>query len=365
MNILVSAAALRTSGARTIYRQFVEHLKTRVDCNHYYILVDKVMEMPEIDGVKFIVVDTNNKIKRLIFDAFIFKSLVRRYNIFPDVVISLQNIGLRNFRHLPQIIYYHQPLPFFDYSWNLFKKDELLMFLYKYLYPFFVKRTIGNKTEIVVQLPSIKKGLVKKFKVQPNRVHVLFPDTESVDISIFPKYPFDMNMINFVFPATGAPYKGHRFLISVMDKVRILNKSLADRIRIHLTLDEDSSQEMIKVMCENGVKENFVFHGVVPHNTLFSMYRGSCGLLFPSVIETLGLPLIEVARFGKPIIACDLEYAHEVLAGYSGVNFIESRSLDQWANAICDVAKLQQTFTPLLGNERSSWEDFFDLINKL
>jgi len=39
--------------------------------------------------------------------------------------------------------------------------------------------------------------------------------------------------------------------------------------------------------------------------------------LFPSYIETFGLPLIEAAAFGLPIGVANEAYAHEVLKGYN------------------------------------------------
>ena len=104
---MVSAAALRTSGARTIYRQFIEHLRTRVDGNSYYIMIDKEMEKPEIAGVTYLTIDTSSKFKRLMFDWFVFDSLVKKNNIQPDAIVSLQNVGIKRYKSLPQIVYYH------------------------------------------------------------------------------------------------------------------------------------------------------------------------------------------------------------------------------------------------------------------
>lgn len=39
-------------------------------------------------------------------------------------------------------------------------------------------------------------------------------------------------------------------------------------------------------------------------------------LIFPSYIETVGLPLVEAMSVGAVILAADCEYAHEVLDGY-------------------------------------------------
>lgn len=364
-NILVSAAALRTSGARTIYLQFIEHLRTRVDGNCYYIMVDKDMEMPPITGVSYWIVDISRKDKRLWFELWGFKRLLKEKAVKFDAVISLQNLGIHSLRHLPQIIYYHQSLPFFDYKWNPLKKKDLGMMFYKYLYPYFVRFSVGRLTEMIVQLPSIKKGVISRYGLKEKQVHVLFPDLEKIEIGDIPPFNYDDNTVNFIFPATNAPYKGHRFLVKVMQHLWQIDNGIAQSVRIHLTLNESEGQKLLKNTVDERVKNNFVFHGVVPHQQLLSMYKSSRCLLFPSVIETLGLPLIESARFGKPIIACDLEYAHEVLGNYSGATFVPSRSVKKWAEAIVRVAKDTNRYDCLQQPQRSSWEDFFDIVNSI
>lgn len=363
-NILVSAAALRTSGARTIYRQFIEHLKTRVDGNHYYIMVDKDMEMPPIAGVSYWIVDISSKAKRLMFELWGFKRLLKEKAIDFDAVISLQNLGIRRLRHLPQFIYYHQPLPFFDYKWNPLKKKELVMMFYKNLYPYIVRHSIGQHAEMIVQLPSIKRGVVSRYGLEEKHVHVLFPDLEKIEIDDIVAYEYEKGTTNFIFPATSAPYKGHLFLKEVMQHLWQMEEQVAQSVRIHLTLNELEGERMLKDMADERAKQNFVFHGVVSHQELLSMYKSSGGLLFPSVIETLGLPLIEAARFGRPIIACDLEYAHEVLGDYLGATFVPSRSIDNWAQAMIKIARANKSYACLQQPQRSTWEYFFDIVDK-
>lgn len=363
-NILVSAAALRTSGARTIYRQFIEHLKTRVDGNHYYIMVDKDMEVPLIDGVSYWIVDISSKVKRLKFELWGFKRLLKEKSINFDAVISLQNLGIRSLRHLPQFIYYHQPLPFFDYKWNPLKKQELMMMFYKHLYPYIVRHSIGQHTEMIVQLPSIKKGVIRRYGLDEKHVHVLFPDLEKIEVDDIVAYEYEKGTTNFIFPATNAPYKGHLFLKEVMQRLWMLDERIAQLIRIHLTLSELEGERIRQNIADERVKRNFVFHGVVSHPKLLSMYKTSDGLLFPSVIETLGLPLIEAARFGRPIIACDLEYAHEVLGDYLGATFVPSRSIDNWAQAMIKIVQAEKSYACLQQSQRSTWEDFFDIVDK-
>ena len=44
-------------------------------------------------------------------------------------------------------------------------------------------------------------------------------------------------------------------------------------------------------------------------------------LIFPSYIETLGLPLLEARLTGCPIIAADTPFAKEILDGYNNVAY--------------------------------------------
>lgn len=362
MNILVSAAALRTSGARTIYQQFIDHLSSRVDGNHYYVMVDKSMEMNEIPGVEYWIIDISSKFKRLVYDYWGMKVLLKNKGINFDLVISLQNVGIRSMRNVRQIIYYHQSLPFFNYNFNIFKKGELLLMLYKYIYPFFVNRSIGAKTEMIAQIPSIKDGIISKYKLHPDNVHVLFPDMEKINVEKIEHYSFSADYYHYIYPATGCSYKRHSFLVDVIGTLHKRKPEIAKKIRIHFTLTKKNEKSLINKIRKAGVMDNFVFHGIVPHNQILSMYKSSNGLLFPSVIETLGLPLIECAHFGKTVIACDMVYAHEVLKGYNGVKFVNPYSEEEWANALCDSIFENKEYPPLLQQSKSSWEDFFDIV---
>ena len=69
MNIVVSTAAARTSGALTIYNQFLTHLRERRDGNRYLLFVDREMPQPAMDGVEYADVDLRSWSRRILFDA--------------------------------------------------------------------------------------------------------------------------------------------------------------------------------------------------------------------------------------------------------------------------------------------------------
>ena len=44
-------------------------------------------------------------------------------------------------------------------------------------------------------------------------------------------------------------------------------------------------------------------------------------LIFPSFIETFGLPLLEARESGAPVLAADTPFAREILANYEKAEF--------------------------------------------
>jgi glycosyltransferase involved in cell wall biosynthesis len=56
------------------------------------------------------------------------------------------------------------------------------------------------------------------------------------------------------------------------------------------------------------------FLGPVPYREIFSYYRGAVALVFPSLLETFGHPLLEAMLAGTPIVASDIPTCREVAA---------------------------------------------------
>lgn len=362
MNIVVSTAAARTSGALTIYNQFLTHLRERRDGNRYLLFVDREMPQPAMDGVEYADVDLRSWSRRILFDASGCRELCEARGVRPDVLVSLQNTGVR-YPGVPQVIYYHNSLPFYPRRWNPLRREERPLFLYAWMYPLFVRASLPAGADVVVQIPFIRRGFVRRYRWPAERIHVLFPDVEEVEPSTVADYPFEPGCAHFVYPAQDFAYKEHRTLLEALKVIRRSQPELAARIRIHLTVAEGQNRRFEAAAATGGVGMCFVRHGYVSHDELLSMCKSAHGLLFPSTVETLGLPLLEAASLGTAVVAADLDYAHEVLGDYPGAAYVRPRAYAEWAAAIgrlCGSAP--RRFAPLRRGGPSSWERFFDLV---
>ena len=96
------------------------------------------------------------------------------------------------------------------------------------------------------------------------------------------------------------------------------------------------------------------------------MYRESDFLIFPSSIETLGLPLLEASEFGINILSINLEYAKEVLSDYKNVVFLDCNDLQKWVENIKHFAPTdRERHQVVTKNDFTSWGSVFEYFNEL
>ena len=359
-DVAVSCAALRSGGALTIYKQFIRHLQTRNKGIRYVLFVDPTMPKPDIPNVEYIEIDLSSFFKRVIFDFKRAKTILNSRGISPRLIISLQNTSLSCYKELPNIIYYHQSIPFYPNKWNPFKRGELLLFFYKHFYPFFVKASISATSDIIVQIPYMKQCFVKKFHVKPSSVHVFFPDINIVRLEKHHEDNITHSCVNLIYPAANHSYKNHIILLAALVEIKEYNPNFFNKLRLHFTID--SNRNELHRYCEkNDLIGHVCFDGQIPYDELMQSYPSFDALVFPSTIETLGLPMIEAASFGLPVIVSDMEYAHDVLHNYPGTIYCAPYDPHSWAEAIQSISP-QKRYNPLVPSKDSSWMSFFDLV---
>lgn len=344
--IVVNATALDKSGALSILRQFIENIPA--DNRKWLIFVSPIVEVKSTNPYVEIVRVENVKSlpRRLWWDAFGLKKWLKKNNIVPLAALSLQNTGFSVGRKVPTFIYYHQPVPFFNFKWNPLKKNERTFWFYKHIYPLLVNLFLKKDTKIFVQLDFIKEGFAKRFKHPKNLIKIYSPSVTAPDSEeIATQKNADTSKTTILFPAMPHFYKNHRIIDEAMKKT-------GSDVEVIFTIKPGSipiSDHRIKLI------------GMQPYDYVCRLYKTCDALIFPSYIETFGLPLLEAALTGMPIIAADLPYAREVLEGYDGVTFVAYNDPDAWAAEISKVKK-NQRFSPIDISNRPGWSELFNDI---
>lgn len=361
MNVCVVATASRESGALSVFKQFITALKTEQGDDRYCIFVDPSMPHEEIEGVTYIDYDTCGA-RRLAFDAFGFRNEVERAGFSPDVIVSFQNVAVA-YPKARQIIYFHNLLPLTNIMWNPFLRDERTLFFYSTVYPYYIRMYLKKNMQVVVQTQSVKDMFVAKFRFPRENVHVCRPDIVLPDKDTDISCDFEKGTFNFIYPALLYKYKNHNLLIEAANIIKSRNPEVWRKLRIHLTIAPEESHALIRRIHRNQCSDTFILHGSIVHTQLMAMFAGCSGLLFPSRLETLGIPLLEAASAGLPIIVSDLPYAREAVGGYEGAVFVDCADAELWANEIVKMCNNKQKNKLYKIEGKSSWSKFFGLIH--
>lgn len=104
---------------------------------------------------------------------------------------------------------------------------------------------------------------------------------------------------------------------------------------IRLVFTGDPTAELANLIARNRVGECVNFVGRVPEAKLPSLYRGAEALVFPSLYEGFGLPVLEAMACGTPVVTSNVTAMPEV-AGDAAL-LVDPTSIDEIAAAIKNI----------------------------
>ena len=152
----------------------------------------------------------------------------------------------------------------------------------------------------VVQTPHIYKLLLDNLNINSEQVYI-YPVLEEKPES----YDTKKSNNNFVFVSSGVSHKNHKRLIKAF--IQTANKT-NEKIKLNLTLNKE---ELPFKEYPNNLKVKF--HGILGINKINELYNSCEFLIYPSLVESFGLPLIEASNHNCKVIASNLPYVHEII----------------------------------------------------
>lgn len=313
MRILVYDVAADSGGAATVLQSFYEEFLQ--DTENEYLFVLSVYELPETDHIRVLNFPWVKKspLHRMYFDHFAAHRLVKRYHA--DKVLSLQNIELPH-AGVPQIVYEHNALPFSEYR---FKPWEALRpWMTQQILGRMMKGSIRRAEKVLVQTNWMKQEIVRQCGIPADKVEVKFPPVEMLKTG---PYRLDENCPVFFYPANASAYKNHR---TFLEACKLLQKEGYQNYEVIWTVTGDENDGIRGIRREaEKLGLPIRFRGSMPRQELFDLYARSV-LVFPSYIETIGLPLLEARSVGAWIVAADCLYARDCVGDYERAEFFSA-----------------------------------------
>lgn len=101
---------------------------------------------------------------------------------------------------------------------------------------------------------------------------------------------------------------------------------------MHLVFTGNRTSKIMKCIEQQRVVGRVHFTGVVPEADLPSLYRGAEALVFSSLYEGFGLPVLEAMACGIPVVTANVTAMPEVAA--DAALLVDPKSVEQIAHAI-------------------------------
>ena len=165
----------------------------------------------------------------------------------------------------------------------------------------------------------------------------------------------------FFFPSYPRVFKNFEI---ICEASKILIEEGIDDFEVILTIDGTENKYSKYVF--NKYK-NIDLIGLQSREKVFEYYQKSSCLIFPSKLETWGLPITEYKEFNKPILLANLDYAKETIGDYNQVLFFnpeDSQELKiQMKKIITETAIFEKTYQKKIKEPFvQSWTELFDMI---
>lgn len=286
---------------------------------------------------------------RAFFDVFVAPTLVRRLK--PDVVLSLQNVIIPCVS-VRQVVYLHQAIPFSAIRFPFWSQPKL--WVYQNVISLLILWSVRRADQVVVQSEWMKQELVERRDVPGRNIHVIRPDVPAVtEGGQFQNR--NENFHRFFYPASAEVYKRHNV---ILEACRLLETWGFRNFTVVLTVLPKS----LLTGAAGDLPRAVDARGPMSPDQVWEEYSRSV-LVFPSVVESLALPLSEARSAGCPILASDTPFAREALSGYVNSHYFCADSAGQLATLMsnCILNKLGYQDVPF--TRRQNWNGWNELIS--
>ena len=177
----------------------------------------------------------------------------------------------------------------------------------------------AQKADSVLTLSNFsKQSIVEKYSVREKKVHSIHLDSDKVfyekplkdkNEKVKVKYNLPENYI--FYPANTWPHKNHLRLLEAMKILKNIGK-LNTKLILTGSADQVHSAVM-DFINKNQLSEDIFFLGYIDQEDMPYIYLNATSLVFPSLFEGFGIPLVEAMRSSCPIICSNAGSIPEIV----------------------------------------------------
>lgn len=226
-----------------------------------------------------------------------------------------------------------------------------------------IPKILENAEHIFAVSDYTAKDVANIFKICQNKI-IITPNGLSEFYKIENNRQVEkINGINipnqyFLHVGTFEPKKNIYFLIKAYEQFREVTKTNQETTKLLLTGGEFwKSSDIFKEVLNSKYSDDILILGKIDNHDLPGLYKRARALVFPSVFEGFGIPVIEALSQGTPVLV----NANTSLSQFSeyGATVFDNFDLDQWVDKMKHIneknIRIQQKYVQKI-KKNFDWE---------
>jgi len=203
-----------------------------------------------------------------------------------------------------------------------------------------------------------KRSMVERLNIPPDRIKVTYHGGDGFQDSIEPAH--DAHAKEFgrylIYPAKPWKHKNHEFLLRAISARR--GEFKRQRLRVLLTggFAKADAEALAKEMDKHRVRDEVLILGFQTNEALRALIRNAEFLVFPSLFEGFGMPVLEALGSGCPVL-CSQQTSLPEVAGDAAV-FFDPKEIDSLVSVFDQVLAGTIDRQKLIAEGRTQFQKF-------
>ncbi|GAB6869046.1 glycosyltransferase [Bacteroides rodentium] len=288
--IIVEASHINNGGSFVLLKYLLKELERRQVCSVVYVKYEHVYKDLLVYPFHYVKIEKTSTLLTL------FRYAERRTNVL-------------FFCSLPPFVYCENSYVYFHSEYysckpKLCNTDKSTYEKIKsYIYYFWINSFKKNVNSFFCQTSLVENNLKQTYSLEP----IILP---FYSLPIVPENEQFCKEYDFFYPAIGTKHKNHILLFKAFEKLLSRKKAV-----LAVTISDRFCHLFPYIDKVNAKYPHSIINlGYCNEEQIGIAYMKSKALIFPSTMESFGLPLIEALSMGLKVITSDFDYSYKVIS---------------------------------------------------
>lgn len=258
---------------------------------------------------------------------FIFASIFQKKEISDVLIFNMPLLPLV----VPRSI---RTIPIF-YELSAYREPGVRMSpraILAHVYRLLEKTAVKRSSRIITASVGVQKELIDFFNLDEKKVSVVYNGFQKFKGNAETRSKFADQRDHFLFAGRVKYKKNVHNIVEGFIKFRKENPLATQKLFIVGLYGGGYYENIAKKAEEAGLEKDVVFTGFVNGGDLYHLYKNARGLVFCSLQEGFGMPILEAMDFGVPVITSNRAPMNEV-AGNAAI-LVDPENTSQIADAM-------------------------------